>query len=153
MTCGALKVTRARLEHTPLNNTKHETIHDALGCMMHLHFHFHFLHFHFLHGHHHHARSIRGFGSDASAVAVEPVVQQLGRRLLRCNCRLHWPSTMDVDGIVAAKHGLSTEAGRSAVVVETAVKQLGLRAKREVRGRHCECFRVGVGFKGGYDMC
>ena len=82
MTCGALKVTRARLEHTPLNNMKHETIHDALGCMMHLHLHLHFLHlhflhFHFLHGCHHHARSIRRFGSDASAVAVEPVVQQL----------------------------------------------------------------------------
>jgi hypothetical protein len=77
-----------------------------------------------LHGHHH-AR-IRGFGSDASAVAVEPVVQQLRGRLLRCNCRLHWPSTMDVDGVVSCEHGLSAEAGGSAVVVEAAVQQFGL---------------------------
>ena len=104
------------------------------------------------HGRHHHACSIRGLGSDVGAVAVEPVIQQLRRRLLRCNCRLHWPSTMDVDGVVAAEHGLSAEAGGSAVVVETAVQQFGLRAKREVRGRHWKWFR-GVGFKGGYDMC
>lgn len=86
------------------------------------------------------------------AVAVEPVIKKLRRRLLRR--RLHWPCTMEVDGVVAAKHGLSTEAGAGAIVVETAVKQLGLGTgcKRQVRGRHCECFRFGVGFKGGYDM-
>jgi len=93
------------------------------------------------HGCHHHARSIRGFGSDASAVAVEPIVQQLRRRLLRCNCRLHRLGTKEINGIVAAKHGLSAEAGGSAVVVETAVQQFGLSigCKGQVRGRHCEC--------------
>lgn len=106
------------------------------------------------HGRHHHACSIRGLGTDVGAVAVEPVIQQLRRRLLRCNCRLHWPSTMDVDGVVATEHGLSAEAGGSAVVVEAAVQQFGLGTgcKRQVRGRHGECFGFSVGFKGGYDM-
>ena len=103
------------------------------------------------HGRHHHACSIRGLGSDVGAVAVEPVIQQLRRRLLRCNCRLNWSCTKEVDGVVAAKHGLSAEAGGSAIVVETAVQQFGLGAKGEGRCRHGECFR-GVGFKGGYDM-
>ena len=91
------------------------------------------------HGCHHHARSIRGFGSDASAVAIEPVVQKLRRRLLRC--RLHRLGAKEINGIVATKHGLSAEAGGSAVVVEAAVQQFGLSTgcKRQVRGRHCEC--------------
>ena len=93
------------------------------------------------HGCHHHACSIRGFGSDASAVAIEPVVQKLRRRLLRCRllrCRLHWLGTKEINGIVAAKHGLSAEAGGSAIVVEAAVQQFGLSTgcKRQVRGRH-----------------
>jgi len=79
------------------------------------------------HGCHHHACSIRGFGSDASAVAVEPVIQQLRRRLLRC--RLHWLGTKEINGIVAAKHGLSTE-------VRLLKLPYGLGAKRQVRGRH-----------------
>jgi len=85
-----------------------------------------------LHGHHH-AR-ICSLGSDMGAVAVEPIVQQLGRRLLRrrllrCNCRLL--RGVQVDGVVSCEHGLSTEAGGSAVVVKTAVQQFGLGAKRE----------------------
>lgn len=84
------------------------------------------------HGHHH-AR-ICGFGTDMSGVAVEPVVQQL-----RCNCRLL--GGVQIDGVVSCEHGLSAEAGRSSVVVETAVQQfgLGLGAKREVRGGHWKC--------------
>ena len=86
------------------------------------------------HGCHHHTRSIRGLGSDASAVAVEPVVQQLRCRLLRCrllrcNCSLNWSCTKEVDGVVAAKHGLSAEAGAGAIVVETAVQQFGLSVR------------------------
>ena len=80
------------------------------------------------------------------AVTVEPVVQQF------CG-RLNWPTGMNVDGVVSGKHGLSAEAGAGAVVIETSVQQFGLGSKGEVRGRHCKCFRVGVGFKGGYDMC
>ena len=77
------------------------------------------------HGHHH-ARSICGLGPDVGAVAVEPVVQQLGRWLNR-------PSTMDIDGVVSGEHGLSAEAGGGSVVVETAVQQFGLGSgsKRE----------------------
>ena len=69
------------------------------------------------------------------AVAVEPVIKKLGRRL-------HGPCTMEVDGVVSGKHGLSTEAGAGAVVVETAVQQFGLRSKREVRERHYKCWSV-----------
>jgi hypothetical protein len=58
------------------------------------------------HGHHH--AHICGFGpwGYASGVAIEPVVQQL-----RCNCRLHWLGSVEIDGIIATKHGLSAEAG------------------------------------------
>jgi hypothetical protein len=82
------------------------------------------------HGHHHHARSIRGFGSDVSAVAIEPVVQKLRCRLLRCKHRL---GSVEINGIVAAKHGLSTE-------VRLLLKlPYGFGTKREVGDRHCEC--------------
>jgi len=92
----------------------------------------------------------RAANIDVGAVTVEPVVQQLG-------CRLHRPSTMDIDGIVATKHGLSTEAG--CVVVETSVQQFGLGSKGKGRGRVRGRGRgrgrhwIGllcVGFKGGY---
>ena len=60
------------------------------------------------HGHHRGAH-ICGFGPwaaniYASGVAIEPVVQQL-------RCRLHWPGSVEIDGIIATKHGLSAEAG------------------------------------------
>ena len=61
-----------------------------------------------LHGHHRGAH-ICGLGPDAGAVAIEPVVQQFGSGLLRY--RLHWPGSVEIDGIIATKHGLSAEAG------------------------------------------
>ena len=76
----------------------------------------------FLHRHHH-AR-IYSLGPDVGAVAVEPVVQQLRRGLLRC--RLHRSRGVQIDGVISTEHCLSAEAGGSAVVVEAAVKQLGL---------------------------
>ena len=87
------------------------------------------------HGHHH-ARSICGLGPgganiDVGAVAVEQVVQQL-------RCRLHRPSTMDIDGVVSGEHGLSAEAGGGSVVVETAVQQFGLGSGSK-RERHWKC--------------
>lgn len=60
------------------------------------------------HGHHRGVH-ICGFGPDAGGVAIEPVVQQFGCRLIRG--RLHWPGSVEIDGIIATKHGLSAEAG------------------------------------------
>ena len=85
-----------------------------------------------LHGHHHvHIDSFgpRAANIDASGVAVEPVVQKL-------RCRLHRLTSVEIYGIVAAKHGLSTKTAGGSIVVETSVEQLGVGSKGKVRGRH-----------------
>jgi len=87
----------------------------------------------FSHGHHHVHISLgpRTANVDAGAVAVEPVVQQLRRGLLRC--RLHRFRGVQIDGVVSCEHGLSAEAGGGSIVVKTAVQQFGLGtgSKRE----------------------